>query len=177
MWVWSLHGADPLEKEIAIHSSIHAWEILWTKDPGGLQSMGSCRVGHDWSDLALTHTSKVLNSLVSCWTVWKWPLFFHKPGPPHLGVPPAQVCAVMQAWSSGLGQVKGPLDTEAPADLVSVEGLWPPPCRVPHVRDGAPFSEKGIYFVMAWSNHDSLLKAPPNVMGLSSMCTGGIMSL
>ena len=37
----------PLEKEIAAHSSILAWEILWTEDPGGLQSMGLQRVGHD----------------------------------------------------------------------------------------------------------------------------------
>ena len=38
---------DPLEKEMAIHSSIHAWKIPWTEEPGGLQSMGSQRVRHD----------------------------------------------------------------------------------------------------------------------------------
>ena len=38
---------DPLEKEMATHSSIPAWEILWTEEPGGLQSMGSQRVGHN----------------------------------------------------------------------------------------------------------------------------------
>ena len=37
-----------LEKEMATHSSIHAWKTPWTKEPGGLQSMGSQRVGHDW---------------------------------------------------------------------------------------------------------------------------------
>ena len=37
---------DPLEKEIATHSSILAWEIPWTEEPSGLQSMGSKRVGH-----------------------------------------------------------------------------------------------------------------------------------
>ena len=36
-----------LEKEMATHSSVLAWEIPWTKEPGGLQSMGSQRVGHD----------------------------------------------------------------------------------------------------------------------------------
>ena len=41
-----------LEKEIATHSSIFAWRILGTREPGGLLSMGSHRVGHDWSDLA-----------------------------------------------------------------------------------------------------------------------------
>ena len=45
-WVQSLGREDPLEEEMATHSSILAWEIPWTKDPGGLQSMGSQRVGH-----------------------------------------------------------------------------------------------------------------------------------
>ena len=40
-------GEDPLEKETATHSSILAWEISWTEEPGGLQSMGSQRVEHD----------------------------------------------------------------------------------------------------------------------------------
>ena len=46
-WVQSLGREDPLEKEMAIHSSTIAWKILWTEEPGGLQSMGSQRVGHD----------------------------------------------------------------------------------------------------------------------------------
>ena len=47
-WVRSLGREDPLEKEMATHSSILAWRIPWTEEPGGLQSMGSQRVGHDW---------------------------------------------------------------------------------------------------------------------------------
>ena len=39
--VWSLSQEDPLEKEMGTHSSILAWKIPWTEDPGGLQSMGS----------------------------------------------------------------------------------------------------------------------------------------
>ena len=38
---------DPLEEEMTTHSSVLAWEIPWTEEPGGLQSMGSQRVGHD----------------------------------------------------------------------------------------------------------------------------------
>ena len=38
-----------LEKEMATHSSIHAWKISWTEEPGGLQTMGSQRVGHNWA--------------------------------------------------------------------------------------------------------------------------------
>ena len=41
MWVRSLGQKDPLEKEMATHSSILTWEILWTEEPGGLQSTGS----------------------------------------------------------------------------------------------------------------------------------------
>ena len=41
MWVQSLGQEDPLEKEMRTHSSILAWGILWTEEPGGLQSMGS----------------------------------------------------------------------------------------------------------------------------------------
>ena len=40
---------DPLEKEMAIHSSILVWKIPWTEEPDRLQSMGSQRVGHDWA--------------------------------------------------------------------------------------------------------------------------------
>ena len=46
-WVQSLSQEDPLEKEMATHSSILAWRILWTEEPGGLQSTGSQRVGHN----------------------------------------------------------------------------------------------------------------------------------
>ena len=46
-WVRFLGWEDPLEKEMAIHSSILAWKIPWTEEAGGLQSMGSQRVGHD----------------------------------------------------------------------------------------------------------------------------------
>ena len=45
--VQSLGQEDPLEKEIETHSSILAWEILWTEEPGGLQSTGSQRTGHN----------------------------------------------------------------------------------------------------------------------------------
>ena len=46
-WVQSLGWEDPLEKQMATHSSILAWKISWTEKPGGLQSMGSQRVEHD----------------------------------------------------------------------------------------------------------------------------------
>ena len=45
--VRSLSQEDPLEKEMATHSSILAWKIPWTEEPGRLQSMGLHRAGHD----------------------------------------------------------------------------------------------------------------------------------
>ena len=47
MQVQSLGWEDPLEKEMATHFSILAWKIPWTEEPGGLESMGSQRIGHD----------------------------------------------------------------------------------------------------------------------------------
>ena len=47
MQLQRLGGEDPLEEGMATHSSILAWRIPWTEEPGGLPSMGSHRVGHD----------------------------------------------------------------------------------------------------------------------------------
>ena len=48
-WVRSLGWEDPLEKEMAAHSSTLAWKIPWMEEPGRLLSMGSQRFGHDWA--------------------------------------------------------------------------------------------------------------------------------
>ena len=47
LWSLLLSGEDPLEEEMATHSSLLSWRIPWTEEPGGLQSMGSQRVGQD----------------------------------------------------------------------------------------------------------------------------------
>ena len=61
MWFRSLGGEDPLEEEMASHSSVLAWRISQTEEPGWLQSMGFQRVGYDW---AYTHTiHNLFNSL------------------------------------------------------------------------------------------------------------------
>ena len=57
--VRSLGQEDPLEKRMATHSSILAWRTSWTEEPGGLQSMVSQRVRHDWDTFTMT--------LVLCW--------------------------------------------------------------------------------------------------------------
>ena len=60
----SLGWEDPLEKEMATHSSIHAWKIPWTEEPGGPQSMGLQRVGHDWAT-SLSLSDKIIWAVVS----------------------------------------------------------------------------------------------------------------
>ena len=57
--VRSLGREDPLAKRMATHSSLLAWRIPWTEEPGRLQSMGSQRVRYDWSNLACTHAGDI----------------------------------------------------------------------------------------------------------------------
>ena len=71
-WVRSLGQEDPLEKYMAIHPSILAWGIPWTKETRGLQSIGLHTVGHDWSDLACMDTN---NIVPRCWSSLPLPLF------------------------------------------------------------------------------------------------------
>ena len=54
-WIRFLGQEDPLEKGMATHSSIIAWRIPWTEKPGGLQPMGSQKVGHDWATNIINH--------------------------------------------------------------------------------------------------------------------------
>ena len=60
--VQSLGWEDPLEKEMAAHSTIHAQRIPWTEEPGRLQSMGSQRVGHNW----VINTMRTLQKIAAC---------------------------------------------------------------------------------------------------------------
>ena len=69
MWVQSLGREDSLEESTATRSSIPAWRIPWTEEPGGLQSMGWQRVGHDYSDTARTHAHTAGGYVI-------WDLFF-----------------------------------------------------------------------------------------------------
>ena len=67
-WVQSLGREDLLEKEMATHSSILAWKIPWTEEPGRLQSMGSQRVGHDWTTSLLREVRiLIVDSMMKVW--------------------------------------------------------------------------------------------------------------
>ena len=59
-WVQFLDQEEPLEKGMATHSSILAWRIPWTEEPGGLQSMGSQRVRQDWAVTNTKHEEIVM---------------------------------------------------------------------------------------------------------------------
>ena len=74
-WVRSLGREDPLEKEMATHSSVLAWRIPWTEEPGGLQSMGLQRVRLDWADGnddPICETAKEIQmQRTDFWTLWE----------------------------------------------------------------------------------------------------------
>ena len=71
-WVRSLGWEDPLEKEMATHSSTLAWKIPWTEEPGGLQSMGSQRVGHNWVNTFILNTHKQMSACKTGETWIRW---------------------------------------------------------------------------------------------------------
>ena len=87
MRVIFLGQEDSLEKEMATHSSILAWEISWTEEPGGLQSIGCKRVGHDlaaeqqWTDTKASTLGHLI--LSSTWPVRRMllPPLFHDQRP------------------------------------------------------------------------------------------------
>ena len=73
--VQSLGQEDPLEQGIATHSCILAWRIPWTEEPGGLQSMGSQRVRHDWPHthvFCCVHLSAKATVENTCWRKFSW---------------------------------------------------------------------------------------------------------
>ena len=117
MQVWSLGLEDPLEKEMATHSSILAWEIPWTEEPGGLQSMGSQRVRHDWATkqqqqpkanidwvlLGVRHCAAYFGSHIP------WNLLSNTEPTGRLG--PAYFCSVQKSSKDNLG-VRAPFQPD-----------------------------------------------------------------
>ena len=78
-WVQPLDWDNPLEEKLATHFSILAWEIPWTEEAGGLQSMGSQRMRHDWACIYIyiyiythTHTHTHINTYIHIYrTMWR----------------------------------------------------------------------------------------------------------
>ena len=87
--VWSLGREDPLEEDMAAHSSILAWRTPWTEEPGGLQSIALQRVEHNWSNLACMHTYIVC--ICQC----------QSPSAPHFPLPTLGIIHfVLYVWDS-----------------------------------------------------------------------------
>ena len=80
--VWSRGLEDALENGMANHSNILVWRIPWTEEPGGLHSMGSQRVGHNWSDLARMHILCISGSQACLCIIITWEAFLVNPDPP-----------------------------------------------------------------------------------------------
>ena len=72
MWVQSLGQEDALEKEMATHSSILAWEIPWTEEPGRLQSVGLQRVGHNFTFTFTFHFHALEEEMATHSSVLAW---------------------------------------------------------------------------------------------------------
>ena len=70
--VGSLGQEDPLEKEMATHSSILAWRIPWTEEPGRLQSMMSLRVGHDFTFTFTFHFHALEKEMATHSSILAW---------------------------------------------------------------------------------------------------------
>ena len=100
IWVRSLGQEYPLEKEMATHSSIPAWKIPWTEEPGGLSSMGSQRVRHNWA----RHTSGTL-------------LRPQEAGRVDLGCTPHQLPGLVHTHVHGVGDAIQPLLPSSPPAL------------------------------------------------------------
>ena len=104
-WVWSLGLEDPLEKEMATHSSIRAWEIPWTEEPGKLQSMGLQEL--DMAKWLNHHHYHVYEPWVRMWVPWYH--MEHMPGAtwwskftPSMTVNPNHLCGW---WSDVLSRL------------------------------------------------------------------------
>ena len=74
--VKTLGWKNPMEQGLVILSNILAWRMPWVEEPGGLWSMGSQRVGHDWSDLACMYRWWILMLVIFPYTSWALVVFF-----------------------------------------------------------------------------------------------------
>ena len=108
-WVQSLGWENPLEKEMATHSSILAWKIPWTEDSGRLQSMGSQSVGHNWAtSLHFTASTCPFSVSASPFLPYKWVHQYHFSRfhiyalifAPHFCPSPGAPSPVSQSWAS-----------------------------------------------------------------------------
>ena len=132
-WVQSLGLGDPLEKEMETHSSILAWRIPWTEEPGGLQSTGSQRVEHDWAT-SLTH------SLTEWSTSFSYFLQFKS----EFGKKEFMIQATVssRSWFCWLYRASPYLAANNIINMISVSTIWWCPC----VESSLVLLEEGAFY-------------------------------
>ena len=136
MWVQSVGQEDPLEKEVATHSSILACRIPQTEEPGRVQSMGSLRVGCDWGHLAHMHMPAVPHGEVS-------PGASNLQMPHEMGPPPA--APKPKPMPCGRGSVALPPRISLGSPLSCSTHISPTKCGRSHPRTGFLFGQQDIY--------------------------------
>ena len=120
--VQSLGGEDPLEEGMATHSSILAWRIPWTEEPGGLQSMGSQRVGHDRVTHAFLHLWKGQHVILACSLTSSSCLTLHGILYPRVSCW-GTACSLWHCWTQSVSAEQSP----APAATVVGRWVWAAP--------------------------------------------------
>ena len=139
MWVWSLGREDPVEKEMATHSSILAYKIPQTEEPGGLQSLGLQRVEHDWARTTLELT---LNCpwffVLSSWTGLA---DNESTVPPQIMVLQCCPADLSSIWSLLFTFLRGLWFSQEDANFIKILYLFLNP-HLPHQDDFPPSSPK-----------------------------------
>ena len=148
--VQSLGQEDPLEVEMTTHSSILAWRISWTEEPGGLQPMGSQGVRHDWASGRTTcqspHTITTLSQSLSLSPPWA----------------PTPDTAVEEHWGPGGGKTPAGMESQAATHIQTSWALsrlyhtsssQKGPSITPHKMPAHPLI---IHLYLKWSNFQSL---------------------
>ena len=113
--VQSLDQEGPLEKEMATHSSALAWKILWTEEPGGLESIGWQRVGHSWAHMPAGRSQEQRRGIQFRWQGMRWDS-------------PQWLCHVhptLLSTRSGLSLSRNHAEEEAEPDSAQREWLSP----------------------------------------------------
>ena len=116
MWVRSPGREYPLEKKIATHSSLLAWEIPRTEETGGLQFMRSQRVGHDWPT-SLSLVAQMVKRLPAVQETWVWSLAWEDPLEKKIATH-SSTLALESPWTEGPGGYS-PRGSQKVSDLVT----------------------------------------------------------
>ena len=135
--VQSLGREDPLEKRMATHSSLIAWRIQWAEEPGGLQSMGSHRGGHDRETNTFTFRHVYLRNTCLYLDIYAWPVYDSKQlsvCPVNLSNSPPMDSIILELQKTSSANIPGelqkilsclpPFTVGVPQD--STKNIWTP---------------------------------------------------